>query len=258
MMDFNERVIPNVSSNYLFKEALARYEFVKRFIKNGMRVIDLGCGTGYGSAVLSELGCEVTGIDIDKEAVDYATKHYGKKTKFIKGNIKDLRLKNSEFDIACSFEVIEHIDNPKAFLKEVKRIIKKGSYFILSTPNASVVSPHGGVSSPYHTKEFNYRELSSLLKKEFKSVKILGQTKSVKAKKAWGDFLKSQGTRQGFVEKDKFGIRKMVPKSVKEKIWKYLGNFYGRESQEKLETKDFPIKRTNVQKSYYFIAICRK
>ncbi len=258
MMDFNERVIPNVSSNFLFQEALSRYEFAKKFIKPGMRVADLGCGTGYGSVYLSKIGCEVVGVDKNLEAVEYAKKHYGKWARFLKRDIEKLSLKDKEFDVVCSFEVIEHLNNVKAFVKEAKRILKRGGFFILSTPNASVVSPGGGVASPYHTKEFRYGELLNLLRREFKSVRILGQTKSPNAQEAWNDFLKSQESRQGFVEKDRFGIRKMIPKSFKEKMWKYLGSLYGRRTQEGLGIKDFPIRAGRIEKSCYFIAICQK
>lgn len=259
MMDFNERVIPHVSSNFMFKEALSRYEFAKRYLKHGMKVLDLGCGTGYGTSILGQRNCEVLGVDINKEAVIYAKKHYlDKNVTFQVGDITKLNSPIGGFDFICSFEVIEHLKNPNKFLINLRGLLSKDGVFILSTPNASVVSPNNRVASPYHTKEFNYDELDSLLKKNFNNVKIFSQTKSKKAELAWKDFLGSQSVRENIVSIDKFDIRALIPKSVKEVIWKYLGHFFGRKTQEGLGTKDFPIGSESVRLACYFVAVSQK
>lgn len=257
-MDFNERVIPGVSSNFMFQEALARYEFAKKYLKPDSKVLDLGSGTGYGSKVLTQKNCSVLGIDINSEAISFAKKRYSDKNiNFQKGDITKLRFKN-RFDAVVSFEVIEHLANPLKYLDGINKALKTGGTFILSTPNASVISPKGGVSSPYHVKEFDHAELKSLLTKKFKKVEIFGQTKSKKAKEAWKDFMKSQEAREGIARNDKLGIRKFIPKELKEKFWKYFGSFFGRKTQEELETKDFPIGSESVRLAYYFVAVCRK
>jgi hypothetical protein len=68
----------------------------------------------------------------------------------------------------------------------------------------------------------------------------------------------SQEAREKFVKSDILGIRKIIPRGMKEKTWKYLGAVFGRQSQESLETKDFPIKSENVSRAEYLIAICEK
>ncbi len=258
MMDFNERVIPDVSSNFSFCEAAARYKFASKYIKNGMKIVDLGSGTGYGMKILNNKQCKKVGLDISQDAISFAKNKYGKYASFYKRSVINTKLKNEEFDIACSFEVIEHLKNPRGLLKEVVRILKKDSVFILSTPNAKISSPNGKFNSPYHEVEFSYNALNELLRSEFGKVKIYGQFHSVRAKKAWKDFLLSQKTREGFVKTDRFGLRKLFPKEFKEKIWKYMGNLYGRKSQENLSISDFPIRNKNVKMANYFIAICEK
>lgn len=108
MMDFNERVIPGVTANFQFKESLARYEYVKRIVGSSAKIIDIGCGTGYGSAVLGKK-YDVVAVDNSKEAIAYANKHYSNKTKYLVANAIKLPFKNSKFDVACCFEVIEHL-----------------------------------------------------------------------------------------------------------------------------------------------------
>ncbi|OGH16742.1 MAG: hypothetical protein A3C30_00160 [Candidatus Levybacteria bacterium RIFCSPHIGHO2_02_FULL_40_18] len=255
MMDFNERVIPSISANFLFQEALARYIFAEKLIKKGSRVADIGCGTGYGTSVLAKKG-EVVGIDNSREAISFAERHY-QDTDFLVADATKLPFKNGEFDIACSFEVIEHLKNPKHFLSEAKRVLKKRGILVLSTPNKAISSIAGSPESPYHEKEYTYEEFKDLLKEFFPNVKILGQTKSKRARNAIIEFLNSQIARETLGSKDKFRLRKLIPKNIKEEIWKYLGDFYGRTSQNKLSFNDFPIGADNVSQSDYFIAICK-
>ncbi len=258
-MDFNERVIPNVSANFLFKEALARYEFAKKVMhskkKKDAKILDLGCGTGYGSALLSENGA-VVGMDRNRKAIAYATKRYGRKAQFKLGNVEEFKIYLGLFDVISAFEIIEHLKNPRAFLKNACKSLRSNGIMILSTPNA--VSHPNTPKSPYHEKEYTKREFEKLLNSFFSHVEMYGQVKNKNAKKALSSFMDSQKKRQEFVNKDTWGIRKLIPKSVKEKIWKYMGSLYGRKPQDNLETRDFPIKKENVPNAEYFIAVCTK
>lgn len=262
MMDFNERVIPDVSANFLYKEALARYEFAQKVLKckKRQRILDLACGTGYGSAFLSKENT-VIGIDKDPKAISYAKKHYGKHAKFIAVNVEtDLALQGltlQSYNAICAFEIIEHLTKPKTFLKNIVQLLKPNGIVILSTPNAESPVPENSTKSKYHVKEFTQKEFEDILKKYFTSVEIFGQTKNKKAQKAFEKFMESQSARQTFVDTDKLHIRKLIPKKFKEKIWKVVGSPFGRKEQDSLETKDFPITKNN---SYaeYFIAVCKK
>jgi ubiquinone/menaquinone biosynthesis C-methylase UbiE len=252
MMDFDERVIPGITANFQFKESLARYEFASKILRGGSYVLDLGCGTGYGSDFLSRK-FNVIGIDINKEAISFAKKHYPNSARFLVGDVCRLPFEREEFDAICSFEVIEHIKNPKDMLSEVLRVLKKRGLFVMSTPKKGKK-----VISPYHFKEYTKVELENLLRLYFSKVEIFGQCKNKKAKKAFLDFLKSQQAREKVVRNDVLGLRRLFPKILKEKIWKYVGNFFGRRSQESLETSDFPIGAFRQEESEFLIAVCQK
>jgi 2-polyprenyl-3-methyl-5-hydroxy-6-metoxy-1,4-benzoquinol methylase len=257
MMDFDERVIPDITANFLYMESLSRYKFCLNYLDKSSKSLDLGCGTGYGTSLLS-LNCQIAGIDINPEAIDYAIKHYGKTSEFIVGDISSLsHIYKNSYDFICSFEVIEHLRKPKVFLGEVKRILKPNGYFILSTPNKIVHSPNGKTNSRYHVREYKPYELEKLLTENFSSVKMYGQSKSRRAIMSINKFMNSQLVRQKYVNSDFFNLRKIIPKSFKEKIWKYLGAFYGREAQNQLTAIDFPIGKLR-NDSEYIIAVCKK
>lgn len=256
-MDFNERVIPGITVNFLYQEALARYEWALKHIKKVVKILDFGCGTGYGSNLLMSKG-RVIGIDSNNEAIRFAKKNYGDKVNFLLGDITKMQFRNEEIDCICAFEVIEHLKNPIKFLAEAKRILKKNGIIFLSTPNKNTHSPDGYTRSPYHIKEYTYSDFSDLLNSFFKAVKIQGQVKSNKAKKAIAKFMSSQKAREKFVQKDKFGLRKLMSKRFREKIWKIVGVFFGRKEQEILTTKDFPIQSSDIHYSDYFVALCQK
>lgn len=143
-------------------------------------------------------------------------------------------------------------------MKEVLRVIKPGGTFVLSTPNKVTYSKGEKLGSAYHVKEYSIEELTSLLNKYFSAVEIKSQSKGKRAKKALEKFMLSQKARDRFVKSDIVGIRKIIPAFLKEKIWKYLGRLFGRQSQERLETSDFPIKSDNLTKAEYFVAVCKK
>ena len=68
----------------------------------------------------------------------------------------------------------------------------------------------------------------------------------------------SQEVRERFVKGDILRIREIIPKDIKEKVWKYLGSLFGRKDQESLETRDFPIKSGGFSKAEYFVVVCKK
>lgn len=247
-MDFNQRVIPQVTANFLFQEAVARYRFAVKQLKRSKLILDVGSGTGYGTAILGTKGT-VIGVDIDKDAVAYAQKNYPQAT-FISGSALNLPFPNSQADAVISFETIEHFPQTQKFVSEVKRVLRPRGLFILSTPNSQS-------NSPYHAKYFTPTSLLAALKPKFRRVWIFGQYKSRRAQKAFQQFLLSQTARQTYVDADIFKLRHLIPKSVKEKLWKYLGALHGRSRQEHLTWKHFPIRK-QTKNCEYLIAVCQK
>ncbi len=168
-----ERMIPEENKGtVIWAEHLVRYIFSSQFVR-GKSVLDIACGSGFGSYHLAIKGAEkVIGVDISEEAIQYAKKKFrGKNIQYLVGDCENIPLPKRTVDVIVSFETIEHINNYEKFLKEIKRVAVPNALVILSTPNRSVY-PKG---NPFHTKEFNYSEIRGLLSKHFKNLKFLYQ-----------------------------------------------------------------------------------
>ena len=161
--EFNlERVLPNDErTKFLFQEHVIRYLFASQFVTS-KTVLDAACGSGYGSSILLESGAKkVVGIDNSSEAIEYCEKNYKKENlEFKKDNCEKINL-DTQFDVAISFETIEHLKNQDNFLSEIKRVLKNDGIFIVSTPNTETY-PSG---NPFHSKEFTESEFKQFLGK---------------------------------------------------------------------------------------------
>jgi SAM-dependent methyltransferase len=170
-----ERVVPGLVDANLLNEHLARYRFAARFAR-GRRVLDAGCGTGYGSAELAREAAEVTAVDLSAEAVEYARERYAAPNlTFQTGDC--LSLPDGPFDLIVAFEVIEHLAEWPKFLLEARRVLAPEGIFLVSTPNRLYYTESRGTSgeNPFHVHEFEYEEYRARLEEHFPHVAILLQ-----------------------------------------------------------------------------------
>jgi len=176
MEDTGERHILNGHFNnkselYLHLLHIATYEYAKNFVKN-KTVLDFGCGSGYGTEMLSKNAAKVTGVDISKEAVDYAKNNYNSDNLDFK-TISELT--DEKFDVITSFQVIEHVPNDIEYVTKLKKFLNPGGYLLISTPDKKH-RLFNHIQKPwniFHLKEYTPKSLENLLKKHFSKVEIL-------------------------------------------------------------------------------------
>ena len=201
-----ERVCPEFPDEN-FDNHRKVYQFTGQFVK-GKTVLDVGCGTGYGSHYFATQGAKaVFGIDYAEDAIKYAKeKHSG--IEFRTMDAQDITYPGASFDVVISSENLEHLHNPAACIAQIRRVLKNGGVLVLGTPNKEIASPGSEKSSnPFHIKEFSYEELEALLKSHFRSVYIFENT--LESSSPVGRKMKEERRRKG-----KIGIEPGAAKSI--------------------------------------------
>jgi SAM-dependent methyltransferase len=170
-----ERVIPGQVNDDLWSEHVARYAFASRFAE-GKRVLDAGCGAGYGSAELAQTALQVTGFDIAPDAVEYAHATYPlPNLHFTAASCTATPFRPNSFELVVAFEVIEHLQDYRAFLKECARVVTPQGLFIVSSPNKNYYAESRAKTgpNPFHEHEFEAEEFVTELSGVFSNVRLL-------------------------------------------------------------------------------------
>lgn len=171
--DDGERMVPEFHrGTSVYLEHIARYLLASKLVK-GKRVLDVASGVGYGSDMLKAAGASiVVGVDRSPEALLYGQdRHSQANPDYVVGDAESLPLRDRQFDVIVCFETIEHLDDPRRFLSEVRRLMHPKGLFIVSTPNRGIY-PEG---NPYHTNEFTLEEFEREMGGCFRNVSLLGQ-----------------------------------------------------------------------------------
>jgi SAM-dependent methyltransferase len=95
-----------------------------------VRILDVGCGTGANLEMLSQFG-EAEGVDVSDDALEFCR---GKGLKAQKGLVERLPFEDEMFDITTALDVVEHLDDDVAGLKEMYRVTKRGGYSLIFVP----------------------------------------------------------------------------------------------------------------------------
>lgn len=237
---YSERIIPEKTFAGALASHLKRYDFAKQFCKDKV-VLDAACGVGYGSCCLAGVAKEVISVDISEEAIAYAKEHYQRENiQFKIMEIHSFLFADKYFDIVCSFETIEHLDEPQRYLTEVKRVLNEDAIFIVSTPNVKK-TPYNP-KNYYHKTEFSKRDFEALLNKYFAKVEIFGQTRL-------------QSLPHYYIQKlDIFHLRSLLSDFLRRKICHTMGTH----SWDEVDIRDFAITKEGIKRATDLIGVCRK
>jgi SAM-dependent methyltransferase len=148
-------------------ERHVRYRWAAAVVAGG-RVLDAGCGTGWGTAVLAERARETVGIDFSPAAVLDARSTHGERAQFLLGDLRDLPLADGELDHAVCFEALGHVAEPERVLDELRRVLRPGGTLLVSAPNPAAY-PAG---NPLHLSATTPDELERLLRARFANVAV--------------------------------------------------------------------------------------
>lgn len=175
-MEFTgERVIPGRTDPDLLNEHIARYRFAEPLV-TGRRVVDIGCGVGYGSQILAEKASLVVALDNAPDAVAQGAREFASgKIRWVAGDAARIPLADGALDIVVAFEVIEHLDNWRGMLEEARRVLHRNGQLIVSTPNRPYYEQSRAEPNPFHVHEFDYDEFQAELETVFSYTTIFLQ-----------------------------------------------------------------------------------
>ncbi len=141
------------------------YASAFRWVPRDVRILDIGCGFGETLAYHAARGCDAHGVDADAN-LERVAERYGLNARV--GLFRASDYEPASFDVVTLDQVIEHVSDPREFLREVASVVRPGGTVIVTTPNS------GGYGRrvfgrrwinwhvPYHQQQFSRRSLSLL------------------------------------------------------------------------------------------------
>jgi 2-polyprenyl-3-methyl-5-hydroxy-6-metoxy-1,4-benzoquinol methylase len=151
-------------------------DLLHRYLGEARHILDVGCGSGPYSRPMTEKGYQWTGAEVKESDCATMKARSLPHARVIPG--QPLPFADEQFDAAMCIEVLEHIEDPDAFLTEIKRVIS--GRLLLSVPNAELLpllSVHHVIPfhmvEPDHKNFFTRFSLGALLRRHFPLVEVL-------------------------------------------------------------------------------------
>jgi SAM-dependent methyltransferase len=171
-----ERTLPDVpAENYWYRRHLAVYEWIGARVI-GRRVLDMACGEGYGSEVLSRSAATVLGVDGNPDAHEHARLRYRRQNLTFERGLVETHGEPGAYDAVVFLQTIEHVQEPVTVLRHFRSLLADGGVAYVSTPNLLTLAPRGAEKSdnPWHIKEYRATEFEALCRTVFPRVRMLG------------------------------------------------------------------------------------
>jgi 2-polyprenyl-6-hydroxyphenyl methylase / 3-demethylubiquinone-9 3-methyltransferase len=104
-------------------------------------VLDMGCGAGFLSHALAKTGHHVTGIDLSEQSLEVARRlDTTGRVKYQVADATATSFPSESFDVVCAMDLLEHVENPAALVREASRLLKPGGLFFFHTFNRTLLS----------------------------------------------------------------------------------------------------------------------
>ena len=168
-----ERFDPRADSGKLVhSEHIARYRFASQ-LAGGAVVLDAGCGTGYGSAILAAAEpARLLAVDVSEDAVELTKAATDGRAEVAVADLRSLPFEDDTIDLAVCFEVIEHLERREEALAEFSRVLRPGGTLVISSPNPREYL----AGNEFHIHEYPPEELEQELRQYFANVRLHDQS----------------------------------------------------------------------------------
>lgn len=163
---FNSRILKTIYINYFIKKEIRTLRRAKG--AGRLRVLDIGCGTGWTTRVYADHGFEVMGLEPSQVRADYARKHYG--IEVVCDYIENAEFDN-EFDVVVLRHIVEHFADPGMVLRKIRGFLKKDGVVLVVVPNINCLGRYLFETRwawvlPWHCNFFTPGSLQKLLQRE--------------------------------------------------------------------------------------------
>ena len=237
----------------LFGVDLARHRAAYAYaatLAGGARVLDLGCGSGYGASELSEASGSL--IAVDRVRPDAGSRRGA--AQFLRADIGGLPLQPKSFDLVVSFQVIEHLEDPAPYVAAMAELVRPDGVALITTPNILTSDR----VNPFHVHEYESAELASTLVPHFSNVEMrgIGMTPPVRA---YNDARLAR--IRSIMRLDVLGLHRRLPRSVIDWAFGTLAKVVRRgiaqdDGMPEVSERDFPIAAP-ADDDIDLLAVCR-
>lgn len=260
--DTSERILPgrqiSIRQHLLYLRHQFAYDYVARELRSGDRVVEVGCGGGYGATRLCDRAAQFVGLDIDSEVVAHASAaNLAGAAEFRVYDGVRIPFEDGSFDVAVSFQVVEHVSDDLGHVAEIARVLAPGGVLYLTTPNRLTrVDPGRKPWNRYHLREYAPADLVALMTTRFADVQVLGVRGTEEVEQIEHERLRSI---RKIASIDVFGLRDRVPEWLKQRIARFVE---GRkqpveESLERFDVSDYRSSSEDLEHSLDLLAVCR-
>lgn len=128
-----KRLSPKENYNIFIPFQKGRINRIRQILKPRMKVLEIGCSSGYFLSALKKYVSECIGIELNKDDARFVNDVF--KIRTYTEPLEKTGLPLRYFDLICSFQVLEHLENPLRFLRIIKRYLKSNGYLYLELPN---------------------------------------------------------------------------------------------------------------------------
>tara|TARA_Y100000034_G_scaffold135774_1_gene209058 strand:- start:58 stop:759 length:702 start_codon:yes stop_codon:yes gene_type:complete len=164
-----------------------REDLLFKWLNRTDKILDMGCAYGEYTKLYSEKCNMICGLDPNEELLRMARRDYPK-IEFKRGIAEDIPFENELFDVVILADVLEHVNDEKKTLEEIRRVLKKGGDLLLTVPNKGLFSfmdidnyswyyrkfRNIKTNKPGYQnkhKHYSFKELKKLLEPEFQILK---------------------------------------------------------------------------------------
>lgn len=257
-MGSHERASHDDINNVTYQRCQFAYEYVLPLIK-GKKILDLGCGLAYGTALMAQHASSITGVDYDVTTVESNVSRYKSipTLSFQRASLPPLPFADNTFEVITMFQFIEHIHERKKLLEECWRVLSENGTLVITTPNAA----KSFARNPFHIHEYTFGEMKSELSTVFPSyeLKALMGNEKVNAY-----YLQNEKAVRRILRWDIFRLHKIIPASLLMKPYNLITTLMRKTLKRNVSetinitTADFFLEDKNPELGWDIYAIAKK